>query len=223
MSDSTKELLAALDASVQDYLCPFMHFKRAVHTVGHSELDGWPGPSSISKRPYQDLEGCFFWWINRFQIECCTLDIGYGDREFVIEPMLYYQGIKDHFAPWELLSATTVPNPNVASGASWILSVDSMKKTIRTISEGLIAHWEIFASPSRETIDRARVIRGQRMAFAEKEQRRRDRERASIQASVAFHNGEYPEAVRLLDPYRDDDDLSRSSAMLLKMAKQRME
>ena len=72
-------------------------------------------------------------------------------------------------------------------------------------------------------IDRARVLRGQRMDFAQEEQRRRNRERASIQASVAFHNGEYSEAMRLLEPYRDGDGLSRSSAMLLRMAKRRME
>ena len=223
MSDSTKELLAALDASVQDHLCPFMHFKRAAHTVGHSEFKGWPGPSSISKRAYQDLEGSFFWWINRFHIEGCTLDIGYGDRDFVLEPILYYQGVKDHFAPWELLSAANVRNPHVASGAAWILSVDFMKKTIRSTSEGLIAYWDILASPSHDIIDRARAMRGQRIVFAREEQRRRDRERASIQASVAFHNGEYSEAMRLLEPYRDDDDLSRSSAMLLRMAKRKME
>jgi hypothetical protein len=137
--------------------------------------------------------------------------------------MFYYRGIKDQFAPWELLSAATVPNPHVASGAAWVLTVDFMKKTMQSTSQGLIAHWDILASPSHDMIDRARVMRGQRMVFAQEEQHRRDRDRASIQASTAFHSGEYAEAIRLLEPYRDDDDLSRSSAMLLKMAERKRE
>lgn len=222
MNDTTPELLAAFDATVQEHLCPFMQSQGVTHSVGHSEFNGWPGPSSISKRTYQDLAGSFFWWINRFQVEGCTLDIGYGDREFILEPMLYYRGIKDHFAPWELLSAATVPNPHVASGAAWVLSVDFMKKTMQSTSGGIIAHWPLFSSPSYDIIDHARVMRGQRLVFAQEEPRRRDRECASIQASTAFHIGHYSEAIRLLEPYRDDDDLPRSSAMLLKMAKQKM-
>jgi hypothetical protein len=223
MNSTTPDLLESFDTSVREYFSPFMESHGARHSIGHSAFNGWPGPSSISKRSYQDLNGSFFWWINRFEFEGCTLDIGYGDREFIIEPMLYYRGIKDHFGPWELLSAATVPNPHVASGAAWVLSVDFMRKTIQSTSEGLIAHWTLLASPSHDMIDRALVMRGQRMVFAQEEQRRRDRERATIQASAAFHNGDYLEAIRLLEPYRDDDNLPRSSAMLLRIAKQKME
>jgi hypothetical protein len=223
MNDSTPELLATLDASVREHLCPFMQSKGAAHSVGHSDFHDWPGPSSISQRAYQDLDGSFFWWINRFQIEGCTLDLGYGDREFILEPMLYYKGIKDHFAPWEILSASTVPNPQVASGAAWVLTLDFMKKTIQATSEGLIAHWTLLASPSHDMIDRVRVMRGQRMVFAQEEQRRCDRERASIQASAAFHAGDYAKTIRLLETYCDDEDLPRSSAMLFRMAKQKLE
>jgi hypothetical protein len=222
MNNTTPELLDAFDASVRERLCAFMESKGATHSVGHSDFNGWPGPSSISKRAYQDLDGSFFWWINRFEVEDCTLDIGYGDKEFIVEPMLYYNGIKDHFAPWELLLAATVSKPHVASGAAWVLSADFMKKTIESTSEGIITHWQILSSPSPDLIDRARVMRGQRMIFAREEQRRRDRERASIQASTAFHNGDYSEAIRLLDPYRDDEDLPRSSAILLRLAKQKI-
>lgn len=223
MSDTTAELLASFDASVREYLCPFMDSQGAAHSVGHCNFDGWPGPSSISKRTYQELKGSFFWWINRFELEGCTLDIGFGDREFLVEPMLYYRGIRDHFAPWELLSAGAIPNPQSASGAVWVLSVGFMKKTIESASAGLIEHWPLLASPSPDLIDRARVIRGQQRVFAQDEQRRRDRERASVQASAAFHNGDYSEAIRLLGPYRDDEDLPRSSALLLRLATQKME
>lgn len=223
MNDSIPDLLAALDASVREHLCPFMQSKGATHAVGRSDCNGGPGPSSISKRTYQDLTGSFFCWINRFQIEGCTFDIEYGGREFILELMLYYKGAKDPFAPWEILSAATVPDPQVASGASWVLSVDSMKKMIQSTSSGIIAHWALLASPSHDMIDRARVMRRQRMVFAQEEQRRRDRERASIQASVAFHAGDYATAIRLLEPYCNDKDLPRSSAMLFRMAKQKQE
>jgi len=222
MSDTTAALRASFDASVREYLCPFMASEGAGYSVGHCDFDGWPGPSSLSKRTHRELPGSLFWWINRFEVEGCTLDIGFGDREFLVEPMLYYRGLKDHFAPWELLSAASIPDPQAASGAVWVLSVGFMKKTIASLSAAIIEHWPLLASPSPDLIDRVRIMRGQEMIVAQQEHRRRDRERASIEASEAFHTGDYSEAIRLLDPYRDDEDLPRSSALLLRLADQKM-
>lgn len=223
MRTNTPQLLAFFDAAVRECLCLFMKKAGAKHSVGHSNFDGWPNPSSLSNRAYQDLHGAFFWWVNRFELEYCTLDLGYGDKEFLIEPMLYYRGIKDHFSPWEILSAATISDPHVASGETWVLSVDFMRKVIADVSRGLITHWELLSEPPPEIIDRTRVMRGKHMIFAKEEQRRLDRESACIRASASFHSGDFQDAVRLLEPYRGDEDLPRASAMLLEMAKRKIQ
>lgn len=221
MSTLTPALLAGLDGAVIMYLCPFMQKIGALHSVGQSNLDGWPGPSSLKKRKHAELGGVLFWWVNRFVVDTVTLDIGYGERELLVEPMLYYEGIKDRFSPWEVLSAANVPNPNGASGEAWVLSVAFMQKVICNVSNGIIANWQLLSSPPPEIIDRCRVIRGKRMIFAQEEQRRQDREKACIKASAAFHAGNFVEAVRQIEPYRDDKDLPRSSSVLLAMAERR--
>jgi hypothetical protein len=66
------------------------------------------------------------------------------------------------------------------------------------------------------------VLRVESRLFAQAEQRRIDRERASIQASAAFHAGRYAEAIRLLEPFRDDAELARSSKKLLELAESRL-
>lgn len=53
------------------------------------------------------------------------------------------------------------------------------------------------------------------------EERKKDREKASIQASAAFHNGDIEKAIQLLTPFEKDEELSPSSAKLLEMAKQK--
>ncbi len=64
-------------------------------------------------------------------------------------------------------------------------------------------------------VHRAQELRGQ------KEQRRRDRERAAIQASRAFHENRVDEAIALLIPFKEDEDLRRSSKMFLHVAEKR--
>lgn len=58
--------------------------------------------------------------------------------------------------------------------------------------------------------------------FAQVEQGHQDIERAIVLASTAFHAGNYAEAKRLLDPFRDDAGLSPSAAKMLEMAVKRV-
>ncbi|MBL9134384.1 MAG: hypothetical protein JNK85_00885 [Verrucomicrobiales bacterium] len=151
-----------------------------------------------------------------------TFEIAYGDREFVIETVVFYAGIPDRFAPWEVLSAAQVTEPHVVSGEAWVLAPDFVVRVIDRISEGIRQHWGILGAPKPEIVDRARVLRAKRMLFAQEEQRRLDRERACVQASAAFHAGRFAEAKRLLEPFRHDAALTRSSVKLLEMAESRL-
>lgn len=47
------------------------------------------------------------------------------------------------------------------------------------------------------------------------------REKASIQASTAFHSGQFEKAIQLLAPFEKDEELKPSSAKILAMAKQK--
>lgn len=222
MATNTPALLGAFDTAVAEKLLPFLVNKGALHLVGESCHDAYLGPSSLKPRRYKELDGRFFWWINRFVIGNTTFEIGYGDREFLIEPTIFYVAIPDRFAPWELLSAAQVSNPHVVSGAAWVLAPDFVECVIDDMARGIERHWSILAAPEPQIIDRALVLRGKRMVFAQDEQRRKDRERASIQASAAFHAGHYAEAKSLLDPFRDDVQLAPSAAKILEMSERRL-
>jgi hypothetical protein len=219
MDNTSSELIASFDDCIKKYLCPFMLSEGAKHSSGKSNFDGNETPSSLSSAPYDSVGNSFFWWINRFETDRCTLDISYGDREFMVETTLYYKGIDDRFGVWEIKMGAEIPEPTSASGASFVLSTEFMDKVISELSEGIKSNWKLISSPSNEVIDRTRVLRGKRMIFAQEEQRKKDREKACVQASTAFHNGEFKKAIQLLEPFEKDEGLAPSSAKLLTMAK----
>jgi len=215
-------LLQTVDTAIAEKVLPFFVSLGARQVVGESCYAGWPGPSSLKPRRYEELDGRSFWWINRFIAGATTFEIAYGEREFLIETMLFYSGIPDRFAPWELLTAAQVSNPHVVSGEAWVLAPDFAIRVIDRIADGIRLHWGLLGIPVPEVVDRAHVLRGKRMLFAQEEQRRRDRERASVQASAAFHAGRYAEAKRLLEPFKGDAGLAPSSAKMLQMAEKKL-
>jgi hypothetical protein len=222
VATNTPALLETLDTAIAEKVLPFFVSLGAQHLVGEACYDDWPAASSLKPRRHEELDGRFFWWINRFVVGNTTFEIAYGDREFLIETMLFYAGIPDRFAPWELLSAAQVAEPHVVSGEAWVLAPDFVIRVVDRLSDGIRQHWSILGTPVPQVIDRARVLRGKRMVFAQEEQRRLDRDRASLQASAAFHAGRYAEAKCLLEPFRGDAELTRSSAKLLEMAESRL-
>lgn len=222
MSTKTPALVATLDTAIAEKILPLFLPLGARHMIGESCYDAWPAPSSLKPRRYEELDGRFFWWINRFVVGETTFEIAYGDREFLIETMLFYVGIPDRFAPWELLTAAQVADPHVVSGEAWVFAPDFVVQVIGRLADGIWKHWSFLSHPKPEIIDRACVLRGKRMVFAQQEQRRHDRERASIQASTAFHAGRYAEAIRLLEPFRNDAELAPSSAKIIELAEKRL-
>jgi hypothetical protein len=222
VAKNTTALLYTLDTAIAEKVLPFFVSLGARHSVGESCYDGFPTASSLKPRRHDELDGRCFWWINRFAVGDTTFEIAYGDREFLIETMLFYAGIPDRFAPWELLTAAQVAEPHVVSGEAWVLAPDFVIQVVDRLADGIRQHWGILGTPGPQVIDRARVLRGKRMVFAQEEQRRLDRDRASVQASAAFHAKRYAEAKRLLGPFRDDAELTRSSAKLLEMAEKRL-
>jgi hypothetical protein len=193
------------------------------YEAGLSGYDGRPGSCSLHRKPFASVGQNFFWWIHRFSSNETILDIGFGDREFIVETALFYPAIEARFALWELLLALKAPNPLVGSGNAWVLSTDYMERTVAEMAEGIRKYWPVLSVPNPSIVDRARELRGRRLIFAQEEQRRRDRERASIRASRAFHEHRFEEAIRLLTPFKDDEGLSRASKMLFLLAQKKQQ
>ena len=222
MATNTPNLLGVLDAEIAEKIQPFFASLGAQHLIGESCHDSWPAPSTLKSISHKELDGRFFWWINRFIVKDAKFEICYGDREFLIETMLFYAGIKDRFAPWELLMAAGVSDPHDVSGEAWVLKPDFMVSVIDELTTGIKQHWSILGKPQPDIIDRALVLRGKRMLFAKEEQRRRDRERAVVRASTAFHASKYAEAKRLLEPFENDADLIPSALKILELTEKKL-
>jgi hypothetical protein len=211
MPDDSVQLLTALDRAVVTHLYPYFEEQQMTYETGLSSHDGYREPSSLQSKPFDSIRGSFFWWVHRFRSHDAILDIGFGDRESIVESTLFYPAIEARFAPWELLLAIEAPDSQAMSGNAWVLASDFMERTITEMAEGIRRYWPILSRPDPAIVDRAQELRGRRLIFAQDEQRRRDRERASIQASRAFHENRLEEAINLLSPYKDDEDLPRSS------------
>lgn len=223
MPDDSIQLLTALASYVRQNLLPYFSDLGATYSSGLSGYDGYPGLCTLHPKDFSRVQGSFFWWVHRFTSVEAVFDIGFGDREFIVETKIFYPAINTSFAPWELLLAHEVSDSQAMSGNAWVLSTDFMERTVSGIAEGTRKYWPRLSVPEPAIVDRAHKLRGRRMIYAEEEQRRSDRERAAIQASRAFHENRFDEAIRLLNPYKDDAELSRSSKILLHVAHKRKE
>jgi hypothetical protein len=221
MPDDSVQLLTSLDSAVREHISPHHLAQGASHSSGLSGFDGYPGLCTLKAKPFTSVAGSFFWWVHRFSTDACVMDIGFGDREFIVETTVFYPAINARFAPWELLLADEVADPQAISGNAWVLTEDFMERTVLSIGSGIRKYWPRLSQPEPVIVDRARELRGRRLIFAQEEQRKRDRERAAIKASRAFHESRYEEAIKLLTPYQNDEGLSRSAQMLLHVAQKR--
>jgi len=221
MQDNSIQLLTALDRCIQQQLCQYFSEHGATYSSGLSGYDGYPGPCTLQAKPFSSIGNSFFWWVHRFSVHDSIVDIAFGDREFIVETKIYYPTINASFAPWELLTALEVTDPQAMSGNAWVLSTEFIERTVSRIAAGTRKYWPKLSRPEPYVVDRAQELRGRRLIYAQEEQRRRDRDRDSIQASRAFHENRLADAIRLLDTYKDDQELSRSSRRLLQIAQKK--
>ncbi len=221
MPADSVQLLAELDRCVRQNVLPFFADVGATYQSGLSGYDGYPGPCTLKSTGFTVVGCTFFWWVHRFSSDYSVFDIGYGDRESVVETKIYYLGPKMWFAPWELLVAHGASDPQAMSGNAWVLTMDFMERTISSIATGTRKYWSLLARPNEALLKRTERLRADRLASAQQEERRKERERASVQASRAFHEGRIEEAIKLLGPFQNDEELSRSSRMLLDVARRR--
>lgn len=200
------------------------HFKWLVtqygcsHSFGFSRFDGYPGPSSLKAPDFNAIPGLFD-FIVRFTDCHAVVDLHYGDRELIIETQVAYPSLERCFYVTELMVAAAIPLPEGEPGGAWVHTQSRIAKILEDSAAALKPHWELFREVRPELIDCALEQRGQRLMFAQAEQRRRDRESACTQASRRFHDRDFTGALRLLGPFIDDPDISASSRKVYELAR----
>lgn len=218
MPATESELLDTFEASVHEGLDEFMYLRDAKFESGFSRFEGMP---TLLRQRGDTIPG-LFWFICRYSLPGVYLEIGFGDRESLVEAMLGYpaHGLKHHPG---IIAEAAGRNEGGLSGSNFVIEIPFMRKTVAELTSGLKEQWDVFESPSEGTLDRAQQILGRRMVFALEEQRRRDRQRDTIQASVAFHSGDYSKAIRLLTPYEEDEEFTAAHSKMLTLAKKKGE
>ena len=171
MNDKLEDLLNAFRDACESELKFLVSEHEARHETGFSTFEGRPPILKEDSLP----QSCLFWFISRYAWADFVLDIGYGDRELVIEPAAYYLAIGKRFSPWEILTATAIPKTEGISGATWVGTVGFVQRSVEALSRSIKLHWHAISCPEPQVIDRALQQRGQRILFAQEEQRRSDR------------------------------------------------
>lgn len=191
-----------------------------LRSEGFSTFDGNGAPSSLRPSDFSEVPGLFM-YVVRYRDQAAVLDLDYGDREMLIEEMIYYPDHQLRFYPTILLAAARIPRGQGGAGGMYVETVEYMERVVGGIASMIRNHWDFLRRPNPEVIDRALVLQGRKMRFAQEAQRRLDREKASIRASEAFHAGDFRKAVDLLAPFRDDASLSSASRRLYELALKR--
>lgn len=216
MPATAKELIETLESEVCSGLGTFMNTQGATYDSGFASFDA--EPSRLKKKKIDGLG--LFWYVCRYTFPSMYLDIGFGDKEYLVEPKVNYPSLGLSHHPTILAEAAKI-NVGGLGGNSFVLEAEFMRSTVSTLCEGIKANWSMLFNPKPEVLDRAQQILGRRLIFAKEEQRRKDREGASIKASESFHKGDFKMTVELLQPFAKDNEFSKSASVMLKMAKQR--
>ncbi len=216
MPASSSELLDTLEAEVRNDLDQFLMPLGAFYDSGFSTFEG--EPRKLKKRK-TEIPG-LFWFICRYTLPEFYIEIGFGDKEFLVEARLHYPQFNLVHSPTILAEAAKRNEPGLG-GRAFVLEVDFMRRTVQEICDGLKKHWDLFSSPSPQVFDRAQEILGRRLVFAQEEQRKRDLERASIRASESFHQGDFRKTVEYLAPFESESNLSKSASKMLVLAKKK--
>ena len=217
MPATIEELLDEFEHGVKGALDAFLFPKGAAYESGFSMFEG--RLTRLKKRTNR-IPG-LFWFICRYSLPEVSLEIGYGDKELLVEATLHYPkyGVTYHSS---LIAEAAGMHEGGINGAWAIFELPRMRETIANLCDGLKRQWQLFEQPEGAIIDRVQEILGRRLIVEQEEQRRRDRESDSIQAASAFHSRDYARTISLLSAYAADHELSKSSKMMLTLAKKRL-
>lgn len=212
MSQSLNDILRCFSETSVEAL-RFMETRYGCgRTEGFSTFDGVTG--TLRASDCSRVPGIFSYVVRYVDAEA-TLEVTYGDRELLVDASVFYPAYRLCFNPLDLLSAAGVEGVDERSfGDGWVHSLDHMRRVILNLATSLEQYWSVLRCARPEVMDRASILVEERMLRYRAEQRRRDRERACILASEAFHSRRYAQAIELLAPYLNDPELSAATRML---------
>lgn len=217
MSSTATELLDTFESKVKQSLDPFLLSKGAHYQSGFSTFEDHP----VKLRSRGNNIPGLFSFICRYSLLTTYLEIGFGDRESIVEARLYYPQTSRGYNPADLVEAAQRDAEGL-SGSIFVLQTAFMERTVDQLCNKLKKNWDILECPSPTLFDLAQSAIQQRIARDQIEQHREKREQACIQASYAFHTDKYAQTVALLEPFMGDDDLPKSASKMLLLATKKL-
>ncbi|MES9906532.1 MAG: hypothetical protein ABW168_28105 [Sedimenticola sp.] len=199
MPNSTAELVNTFTEEVES------QFSFLVSEYGfenESGLSDFKGPVSQLKTFNPGKMPGLYWLIERYNRPGIRVEIGYGDRELLIEAAWWFQDQQHGFGMWEILNAADLNSKGIGGGA-WVNSSEFMKRTISDMAISLKKNIELFVNPRKELIDRALEIRGQRLRYDQDKQRELDLSHARVEAASGFRKKNYRKVIELLSPFSE--------------------
>jgi hypothetical protein len=198
----TESVAKLINTFTQDVESRFRFLVDEHGFVNEQGLSDFSSPVSQLKSWNPENMPGTFWFIERFTNQQCRIEIGYGDRELIVEANWWPDNDERGFDLWEILNAAEKSDMKIG-GSAWVNSSDFMARTIHDIAESLKEHLSLFINPSSAIIDRALEIRGAKLRFDQKKQRDRDLSCARNDAALAFRNKEYVKVIELLSPFAE--------------------
>jgi hypothetical protein len=199
MAEHASKLIATFTQEVES------SFRFLVDQYGFKQdagLSDFGSPVSKLKRLNPRKVPGTFWFIERFVNREIRIEIGFGDREFIVEADWWYQKESHGFAMWEIFNAAGAKD-NKIGGSAWVTSCEFMEQTVREMAKSTKENIDLFIKPSEVLIDRALEIRGSRLRYDQKKQKKRNLNRARNEAASAFREKDYQKVIELLSPYSE--------------------
>ncbi|VAW92632.1 hypothetical protein MNBD_GAMMA23-2453 [hydrothermal vent metagenome] len=213
MTESISELVNTFTREVREQFYFLVEDCGFMHKSGLSDLSQ---PISNLKQCNIDNLPNIFWLIERYIKGNIRIELGYGDRDLIVEGQWWYEEQSHGFGMWEILHAANRSDEKIG-GNAWVNSQEFMNHTIADMAKSLKDNIELFINPKSEIVDRALELRGQRLHYNQKKQRMNDLKRARTSAAEAFRLKKYNIVIDILSPF--SDIFSEADSQKIKLSK----
>src|SRR5262245_4166542 len=197
MANSIAKLIEAFQSECEKAFAFLVAEHRFKRECGLSDFES-PRPNLKSLDPEKIPN--VFWAVQRFERGDIRIEIGFGDRELLVEGCYWKQG--QEFALWEILEAAG-RDSSAISGNIWVNNPSSMSQTLQGMAGALREQLSLFLERPRSLFGRALALREQRRRAAHESERLHDLDRARNKASEAFRAKNYSRVISLLTPFTD--------------------
>jgi hypothetical protein len=178
-------------------------------------------PKGELKKIPDELSHAFL-CIVRFKKDPLKIELSYGDREFLIEGRIWYnlRNEDDKYGLWEILNAANIDYDDI-SGKMWVSSSDFLSRTIDSMANSFKMNTDLFVKMNPQIIEKALILRDERLKNDIRTQRLQGLERARNIANEKFKARKYKETIETLMQFCDM--LSAADKAKIKLAEKKLE